>query len=120
MRSNAGMATRRRDVDLRFTQVAALRTLAWLGLEYSTFPSILRFTHIRTSPISGAIKVNIVHYVKLKCLFAGNVHWNHHRLSSLGTTIVMPNQIHVNYFAVMELNVVTNWATESKYQGTVP
>ena len=34
MRSNAGMATRRRDVDLRFAQVSALRTLAWLGLAW--------------------------------------------------------------------------------------
>ena len=34
MRSNAGMATRRRDVDLRFAPVSALRTLAWLGLAW--------------------------------------------------------------------------------------
>ena len=33
MRSNAGMATRRRDVDLREAQVSALRTLASLGIQ---------------------------------------------------------------------------------------
>ena len=33
MRSNAGMANRPGDVDLRFAQVSApVRTLAWLGL----------------------------------------------------------------------------------------
>jgi hypothetical protein len=38
MRSNAGMADRQRDVDLRFTQVSALRTLACLVLSItSTF-----------------------------------------------------------------------------------
>jgi hypothetical protein len=31
MRSNAGMANRPRDVDLRFAQVFAVRTLAWLA-----------------------------------------------------------------------------------------
>jgi len=33
MRSNAGMANRQGDVDLRFAQVSApVNTLAWLGL----------------------------------------------------------------------------------------
>jgi len=36
MRSNAGMANRQRDVDLRFAQVSApISTLAWLGLKPS-------------------------------------------------------------------------------------
>jgi hypothetical protein len=34
MRSDAGMANRQRDVDLRFAQVSALRTLACLGLAW--------------------------------------------------------------------------------------
>jgi hypothetical protein len=34
MRSDAGMANRQKDVDLRSEQFSALRTLAWLGLAW--------------------------------------------------------------------------------------
>jgi hypothetical protein len=34
MRSKAGMTNRQRNVDLRFAQVSALSTLAWLGSDF--------------------------------------------------------------------------------------
>ena len=55
MRSNAGMATRRRDVDLRLAQVSALRTLAWLCcvmlFAFSTCTDVSRCYVMLTLPV---------------------------------------------------------------------
>jgi hypothetical protein len=39
---NTGIASRQRDVDLRFTQGFAFRTLPWLGLAYTLHIIIIR------------------------------------------------------------------------------
>jgi len=51
MRSNAGMANRQGDVDLRFTQVSTPQLTLWLGL---AFPEMGRFAG--ETEMAGAIE----------------------------------------------------------------
>ena len=53
MRSNAGMATKRRAVDLRFAKVSALRTLAWLGMQKEAGTLL---THILWNTIGSFVR----------------------------------------------------------------
>jgi hypothetical protein len=121
MRSNAGMANRKGDVDLRFAQVSAPSQnfgLAWLGSDHSTLAS--RGEHIKPRRASSeeARRISQIRHSKIGIPASHITSRDSHRYPAEG--VIVAGTIGVTVVGATEGVTLSAWHLRSNFVVTFP